>query len=90
MAALTPTTPRHANPTPQGTPAETMMYVVASDSYQWTACQVVGWDAADRMFVVRYDSAANTGPKTKKVKRLNLRFLVRMCLEGTGCKGCAS
>ncbi|KAG2427037.1 hypothetical protein HYH02_014682 [Chlamydomonas schloesseri] len=58
-----------------GTPAETMMYMVASDSYEWMPCQVVGWDAADRMFVVTYESAAGTGTKTKKVKRLNLRFL---------------
>ncbi|PNH05107.1 Dynein heavy chain 7, axonemal [Tetrabaena socialis] len=57
-----------------GAPAETVMYNVASDSYLWTECRVVGWDAVERMYIISFNSAANTGLKTKKVKRLNLRF----------------
>lgn len=51
------------------------MYILAKDSYVWTDCRVVGWEPEDRAFVVKY--SGSEGPKTKKVKRLNLRFKVR-------------
>ncbi len=51
------------------------MYILAKDSYVWTDCRVVGWEPEDRAFVVNY--SGSEGPKTKKVKRLNLRFKVR-------------
>ena len=40
----------------QGTPAETLLYQVKSDAYEWTPCRVVGWDCASRTFEVRFDS----------------------------------
>ncbi|GLC77190.1 hypothetical protein PLESTF_001896200 [Pleodorina starrii] len=57
-----------------GTPAETTVYNVASDANVWIDCRVVDWDEAERLFIVTFANAANTGTKTKKVKRLNLRF----------------
>ncbi|GFR40055.1 hypothetical protein Agub_g593 [Astrephomene gubernaculifera] len=57
-----------------GTPAETVIYNMASDSNTWIDCRVLSWDEAERVYIVSYNSAANTGLKTKKVKRLNLRF----------------
>ncbi|GIL46228.1 hypothetical protein Vafri_3260 [Volvox africanus] len=57
-----------------GTPAETTVYHVASDSHVWMDCRVIGWDETERLFIVTFSNATNTGTKTKKVKRLNLRF----------------
>ncbi|KXZ43278.1 hypothetical protein GPECTOR_96g744 [Gonium pectorale] len=57
-----------------GTPAETVIYNVASDAYVWTECSVTAWDEMERTFIVTLNSAANAGTITKKVKRLNLRF----------------
>ncbi|GIL71495.1 hypothetical protein Vretifemale_2043, partial [Volvox reticuliferus] len=57
-----------------GTPAETTVYHVASDSHVWIDCRVIDWDEAERLFIVTFSNTANTGTKTKKVKRLNLRF----------------
>lgn len=49
---------------------------MAEDRYEWTPCRVVGWAEAERAFVVTFRGAADGATKTKRVKRLNLRFMV--------------